>query len=72
MAGTFPGLGHVDSDKAYYTGPFAADEPKRLPVYTTDGADWTCYFDPAKVSAEYVSGATLQPSALQTLVCIKL
>ncbi len=29
-------------------------------------------FDPSKVSAEYVTGGTLQPSALQVLCCIKI
>ena len=28
-------------------------------------------FDPSKVAAEYVTGATLQPAALQALICIK-
>ena len=28
-------------------------------------------FDASRCSSEYVNGATLQPSALKTLVCIK-
>ena len=71
ISGSFPGIGHIDSDKAYYTGPFYADDPKTIPVNTTDGADWTCYFDPSKMSADYVTGGKVQVPALQSLVCIK-
>ena len=46
-----------------YTFPFANSEGEYVQEIIMDSS---------KVSAEYTSGGTLQPSALQTLVCIKI
>ena len=43
--------------------------------YGTDPGNWrygTFSFDPSTVSTQYVTGAVLQPSALQVLACIKV
>lgn len=39
---------------------------------TTVGGSFDLSIDASRCSIEYVNGATLQPSALKTLVCIKL
>ena len=59
-----------------YDPPFYVDmDEKNLKGFSGDtytGSGRTVHFDGSLCSAEYVSGATLQPSALETLVCIKL
>lgn len=55
-------------------GSFAFNEEDLygFPVENSSGqSGQEVIFDPSKVSSEYVTGASLQPSALQTLACIK-
>ena len=45
--------------------------PNRMTTQTGGSGYATLDFDPSLVSAEYVTGASLQHSALQILCCIK-
>ena len=64
------------SDTVSYDPPFYIDQnQKDLKGFASNasaGEGRTVHFDGSLCSSEYVSGASLQPSALQTLVCIKI
>jgi len=61
-------------DKNAATGPFSGDPDtvKYYPYYDQRETYETGFiFNASNCSSEYVTGASLQPSALQALVCIK-
>ena len=58
-----------NSTGAFYN--FVEINSNRSATGSGSSAFKNAYFDPSKVSAEYVTGGTLQPSALQVLCCIK-
>ena len=60
----------TNSSGAFYS--FEEINSNRSAAGSGTSAFKNAFFDPSKVSAEYVTGATLQPSALSVLVCIKL
>ena len=58
---------------AELSGAFGKGESRLHAIQgTTVGGSFDLSIDASRCSIEYVNGATLQPSALKTLVCIKL
>ena len=75
-------IGHVNGFSANeyqpdgnysYDPPFYIDKNEKLKGFSGDNSSdgRTVHFDGSLCSSEYVSGASLQPSALQVLCCIK-
>ena len=61
-------------DKNAATGPFSGDPDtvEFYPYYDRNETYETGFiFNASNCSSEYATGASLQPSALQALVCIK-
>ena len=57
---------------AVLSGAFGKGESRLHAIQgTTVGGSFDLSIDASRCSSEYVNGATLQPSALKTLVCIK-
>ena len=69
--GRLVGIGGVDPGT--FAGAFRLNGAKNLEPGAINGATnaRNADFDASRCSAEYVTEASLQPSALQTLVCIK-
>lgn len=74
MAGHFsPRLDTGFSSQSRVTGSFSVGEKfANKMVLDTSSDGHYINFDPSLVASEYVNNGSLQPSALQTFVCIRI